>query len=177
MKKFTWLLVGILGVAVVFGSISLVSAGTGNGTAMRNGVGNAKGVLIGKVFENFQSDIANYIGISVETLQAERLEGKSLAKIASEHGKTEDDLIQFIVSKKVSYLKDLLSQGKINQTQYDNAVKRLTERTKTMVERTEVGKPSFADFKENAQGNAQRGTGFGRKGVGNGTCVSNTPNP
>jgi|GEM_PF-1990992 len=177
MKKFTWLLVGILGIAVLFGSISLVSAGTGNATATRNGAGRAQGVAIGTRFENFETDIANYLGISVETLQAERVGGKSLATIAVEHGKTEDALIHFIVSKKTSYLQDLLSQGKITQTQYDNAVKTLTERTKTMVERTETGKPNFAGSNGNAQGNMQRGMGYGRRGAGNGTCINTTTNP
>lgn len=177
MKKFAWLLVGVLGIAVLFGSISIVSAGTSSGTAQRSGFGKGQGIAIGQNFKDFEKDVASYIGISVETLQTERASGKSLAAIAVEHGKTEDALIQFVVSKKTAYLNDLLSQGKITQTQYDNAVKTLTERTKTMVERTETGRPTFARNTGSSQGNMQRGTATSRRGLGNGTCVNTQTNP
>ncbi|MGB9832807.1 MAG: hypothetical protein ACPLKS_03215 [Caldisericum exile] len=174
MKKFKWLLVGVLAVAVLFGSIALVGAATGNGSAGRTGFRNGYGVAIGQKFENFESDIATYLGISVETLQSERISGKSLATIAVEHGKTEESLIQFIVSKKTTYLNELLSQGKITQAQYDNAVKTLTERTKTMVERTETGRPS----ERGTNGNAGFVKGNGvMRGQGNGTCINTQTNP
>ncbi|BAL80149.1 hypothetical protein [Caldisericum exile] len=177
MKKFTWLLVGILGVAVLFGSIAVVSAATGNGTASRAGFGKGQGVAIGQRFENFESDIATYLGISVETLQSERISGKSLATIAVEHGKTEEELIQFIVSKKTTYLNDLLSQGKITQTQYDNAVKTLTERTKTMVERTSTGRLSDRGANGSNQGRFGIGNSEAKRGQGNGTCIKTQTNP
>jgi len=104
-------------------------------------------------FNALDTDIANFIGVTVDDLRTARESGKSLAGIATEHGKTEDALIQFIVSKETANLDSLLKDGKITQIQYDNAVKDMATRVKEMVERTETGKPGFANV---------MGKGFGR---------------
>jgi len=104
-------------------------------------------------FNALDTDIANFIGVTIDDLRTARESGKSLATIATEHGKTEDALIQFIISKETANLDSLLKDGKITQIQYDNAVKDMATRVKEMVERTETGKPGFANG---------MGKGFGR---------------
>ena len=104
-------------------------------------------------FNALDTDIANFIGVTIDDLRTARESGKSLATIATEHGKTEDALIQFIISKETANLDSLLKDGKITQAQYDNAVKDMATRVKEMVERTETGKPGFANG---------MGKGFGR---------------
>jgi predicted RNA-binding protein associated with RNAse of E/G family len=106
-------------------------------------------------FNALNTDIANFIGVTVDDLRTARESGKSLATIATEHGKAEDALIQFIISKETANLDSLLKDGKITQAQYDNAVKDMATRVKEMVERTETEKPGF------------RGRGMG-KGFGRG---------
>jgi len=104
-------------------------------------------------FNALNTDIANFIGVTVDDLRTARESCKSLVTIATEHGKTEDALIQFIISKETANLDSLLKDGKITQAQYDNAVKDMATRVKEMVERTETGKPGFANG---------MGKGFGR---------------
>ena len=96
-------------------------------------------------FNALDTDIANFISVTVNDLRTARESGKSLATIATEHGKTEDALIQFVISKETANLDSLLKDGKITQVQYDNAVKDMATRVKEMVERTETGKPGFAN--------------------------------
>ncbi len=104
-------------------------------------------------FNALDTDIANFISVTIDDLRTARESGKSLATIATEHGKTEDALIQFVISKETANLDSLLKDGKITQVQYDNAVKDMATRVKEMVERTETGKPGFANG---------MGKGFGR---------------
>jgi predicted RNA-binding protein associated with RNAse of E/G family len=104
-------------------------------------------------FNALGTDIANFIGVTIDDLRTARESGKSLATIATEHGKTEDALIQFVISKETANLDSLLKDGKITQVQYDNAVKDMATRVKEMVERTETGKPGFTNG---------MGKGFGR---------------
>jgi len=139
MKKWTILVVSILVVGLVLGSISVVSAGTGTNAFKGFGgrIKNAfeRGFKLG-VRYNLNEDIANYLGITLDTLKSEIKSGKSLATIATEHGKSESDLINFIVSKEKAYLDTALKNGKITQEQYNNMVANLEARVKERVEKT-----------------------------------------
>ncbi len=142
MKKFKWLLVGILVVSLVLGGVSIALAGNGGETGQGIfgkifGRGFKDGIKIGITDDK----IAGFLGITVSDLVSARKEGKSLATIATEHGKTEDELINYIVSEEKANLDSLLSQGKITQTQYDNMIANLGDRVKEMVEKTNTGVP------------------------------------
>jgi HAMP domain-containing protein len=147
MKKFVWLLVGILIVGVALGGVSIAYAGSSLGTTT-NGFGNfirkafGHGAIVG-MNETIDSDIANFIGVTVDDLRTAQESGKSLATIATEHGKTEDALIQFIILKETANLDTLLKDAKITQAQHDNEVKNMATQVKEMVERIETGKPGF----------------------------------
>ncbi|MGC8757555.1 MAG: hypothetical protein ACP5QX_03780, partial [Caldisericaceae bacterium] len=121
MKKFVWLIVGVLVVGVVLGGVGIAYAANGNSATSSSGIGNllrnafGRGIRVG-MNVSLDTDIANFIGITVDQLKTERESGKSLAAIATEHGKTEDALIQFIVTKETTNLDTLLKDGKITQT-------------------------------------------------------------
>ncbi|MGC8721633.1 MAG: hypothetical protein ACP5SB_03545 [Caldisericaceae bacterium] len=149
MKKFVWLIVGVLVVGVALGGVGIAYAANGSSATSSSGIGNllrnafGRGIRVG-MNVSLDADIANFIGITVDQLKTERESGKSLAAIATEHGKTEEALIQFIVTKETANLDTLLKDGKITQTKYDTMVANLSTRVKDMVERTETGKPGFA---------------------------------
>jgi hypothetical protein len=145
MKKTVKLiLVGLIGLGIVLGGLSLVYAGNGSNTnstglgAFANAVftrfkpGLRDGVVDGKMLE----DVATYLGVSVDTLKTDLKSGQTLAQIAVAQGKTEDELISFIVTKRTDELKTALSDGKITQEQYDNLIENLETRVKEMVEGT-----------------------------------------
>ncbi|MEM3473708.1 MAG: hypothetical protein QW735_03880, partial [archaeon] len=89
-----------------------------------------KGVRLG-----FNEDIANYLGLTLDQLKAELQSGKSLATIATEHGKTETDLVNFIVAKEKAFLDTALKNGKITQDQYNKMLSNLEARVKERVEK------------------------------------------
>ena len=172
MKKTVKLiLVGLIGLGIVLGGLNLVYAGNGSNTnytglrAFANVVltkfrpGAKLGILDKQAM---LEDVATYLGVSVDAIKTDLKDGKTLAQIAVAQGKTEDELINFIVSKRTDELKTALSDGKITQEQYDNAVKNLPEKVKEMVERNLAGKPDFANG---------MGKGFGRDfGIGFNLC-------
>jgi len=80
-------------------------------------------------------DIASYLGFTLDQLKAELQSGKSLATIATEHGKSETDLVNFIVTKEKAFLDTALKNGKITQDQYNKLLSNLEARVKEMVEK------------------------------------------
>ncbi|MGC8721216.1 MAG: hypothetical protein ACP5SB_01410 [Caldisericaceae bacterium] len=169
MRKFNWLLVGVMVAGLVLGGIGFANASTssnasdtGAGSMSRFKGTQSNGISL-KNSGSKNSDIATFLGMTVSSLEQERASGKSLATIASEKGKTEDSLVQFIVTKRTDELKTLLSNGKITQKQFDSASSQVLSRVKTMVERTATGSPSWA--KSAVKGN--------RTGSGNCTTPRN----
>ena len=151
MKKTVKLiLVGLIGLGIVLGGLSLVYAGNGSNT---NSTG--FGAFANAVFTMFKpglrgeiangemlEDVATYLGVSVDTLKADLKNGQTLVQIAVTQGKTEEKLITFIVSKRTDELKTALSDGKITQAQHDDIIDNLEAKIKEMVKRS---LPSFKD--------------------------------
>ena len=148
MKKFTWLLVVLLVAGIVLGSVSIVNAGTGN-QAKANG----KDKYVEQVYKNLHArvevgmklgilskKIANFLGVKVSDLIKERKSGKSLATIAAEKGKTEQDLVNFVYSLYKPRLDDLLSKGKITQDQYNTITAKLQDAITKIVEHVPASK-------------------------------------
>ena len=144
MKKRNIVLVTLLTLGIVFGSVAYVNAGTGS-----NKSGNVAAAAFSKMKDAFgkglklgpetdmDAQIATFLGITEDELRTELQSGKTLAAIATNHGKTEDALIQFIVEKEKANLDTALKNGTITQTQYDNMVANLEARVKERVERTQ----------------------------------------
>jgi len=142
MKKRNIVLVTLLTLGIVFGSVAYVNAGTGSNKSgnvaaafskMKDAFG--KGLKLGPETD-MDAQIATFLGITEDELRTELQSGKTLAAIATNHGKTEDALIQFIVEKEKANLDTALKNGTITQTQYDNMVANLEARVKERVEKT-----------------------------------------
>lgn len=137
MKMKNLVIVGALVLALVLGSVALVSAGTGNGTSGFGGRLKSafeRGFKLGVKY-NMNEDIANFLGVTVDELRNELQSGKSLVTIATEHGKTENDLVNFIVTKEKAFLDTALKNGKITQDQYNKMLSNLEARVKERVEK------------------------------------------
>ncbi len=79
---------------------------------------------------------AKTIGIDVATVRSELQQGKSLAAIGSEHGKSRDDLKNGILSIEKGNLQTLVSNGKLTQTQADNAYQALSNNIDKILDAT-----------------------------------------
>ena len=151
MKRFIKLS-GSVAVAIVAGALL---AGTvmaappvpqGSGIATTPGAGihqNAGYGLRGApAWAGFQEEVATFLGLTEEQIQAERLAGKSLVQIAQAKGKTEADLVNVILSAKKADLDKALTDGTISREQaelmYDNMEKQVPQ----MVNRTTTGPAS-----------------------------------
>ncbi|HET8741208.1 MAG TPA: hypothetical protein VFM41_01175 [Gaiella sp.] len=83
-----------------------------------------------------QGFIAKYIGITPKELRTELRSGKSLAQIATAHGKTEDGLVNAIVAPAKTRLDKAVQDKRLTQQQADDILARVTGAVKKAVERT-----------------------------------------
>ncbi len=81
-----------------------------------------------------RTDIAQFLGITPEQLRAE-LNGQSLAQVAQAHGKSRDQLIQFLVSNAQQRLNEAVQAGRLTQQQADQRLADLRARIEQMVDR------------------------------------------
>ncbi|MEF3244837.1 MAG: hypothetical protein K6343_02485 [Caldisericaceae bacterium] len=143
MKK--WMLGLIVGV-MVFGIVASIFTATnayawGNPNEEFSGFGSRvqqafkRGFRLGVEY-GINQDVANFLGITLDQLRSEIKSGKTLAAIATEHGKTEQELINFIVAKEKAILDDALKTGKITQDRYNAMIANLEARVKERVETT-----------------------------------------
>ncbi|PMP68826.1 MAG: hypothetical protein C0189_00260, partial [Caldisericum exile] len=161
MKMRNLLVVSALVLALFLGSVAFVNAGTGNG-GTSNFTGRLKaaferGFKLGVKY-NLNQDIANYLGMTLDQLKTELHSGKSLVTIATEHGKTESDLVNFIVSKEKAFLDDALKSGKITQDQYNKMISNLEAKVK---ERVEKIAPTKKELKDAFEKGFRKGVRFG----------------
>ena len=187
MKGKNWL---VAGAAVLICGILLtgvyitraVAAGDPNtngwsGKMAQNfGSGHHKGNAPGGIVNS----VAQFLGMEVPDLMAERQSGKSFAQIAAEKGKSEQELVDYVVGQMTAKIDKLLQDGKITQTQVDQWKQTMAERVKTALNQTEVGPNGFGGYK----GKAGHSKGFGRgagmeaglgRGTGNGLGNSSCP--
>lgn len=80
------------------------------------------------------ADIAQFLGITPEQLRAE-LNGQSLAQVAQAHGKSRDQLIQFLVSNAQQRLNEAVQAGRLTQQQADQRLADLRARIEQMIDR------------------------------------------
>ena len=89
-------------------------AGPGAGYGMHAGNGNGYGVMAGGVVMDAAAD---YIGISETALAAERHDGKTLAQIATAHGKTVPGLEAALVTAFRANLDKAVAAGRLTEAQ------------------------------------------------------------
>lgn len=108
--------------------------GGGQQYGMHNGA--AYGVMAGGVV---MDAAAEYIGISETALMTERHDGKSLAEIATGHGKTVAGLETALVTAFKANLDKAVAAGRLTETQAAQALTNFKAQVSTIVERTATG--------------------------------------
>ena len=99
-----------------FGGSGHADGGHGRGGPGRAGIGG---------HEN-DASLAQFLGIDQATFEQAEHSGKSLAAIASDHGKSRDELKAFLTNDEATRLKDAVSSGKLTQAQADQVQQQFT---------------------------------------------------
>lgn len=170
MKIKNWLasavVLTLLGGVLLAGvpAVNALAAGNQSGGKASQGYG----LQMNRNFGSMQADLAEFLGISQEDLQAERQSGKSLVQIASEKGVSEQELVDYVIGQRKARIDQMVSDGKITQEQADQHEQMMAERVKENLNRTDVGPNGFGN---GGRGNKAAGEGAGAgmgKGPGNG---------
>ncbi len=82
---------------------------------------------------------AEYIGVSETALRSERHDGRSLAQIAAEHGKTAAGLEQTLVAAFKARSTAAVAAGRITADQAAQALATFQSRVQTTIDRTATG--------------------------------------
>jgi hypothetical protein len=77
---------------------------------------------------------ADYLGLTEAELREALRDGKSLAELAQEEGKSVDGLVDALVAEQTSRLNDAVEDGRLTDAQRDEIVAGLRERIERMVE-------------------------------------------
>jgi hypothetical protein len=109
-----------------------------------------------------QGAVAGLLGMTEEQIQAQRQAGNSLLQIASTKNVSEDTLISTILGAKKETLAKLVGEGKLTSEQSDLMIQNMTDRVKTMVERTGVGPASGQGGARGMMGQGARGGRWNR---------------
>lgn len=97
------------------------------------------GVMAGGVVMDAAAD---YLGMTETALAAERHDGKSLAQIATEQGKSASDLEQALVDAFKGHLDTAVATGSLTDAQAAQALAQFKTQVQTVVARTATG-PAF----------------------------------
>ena len=86
---------------------------------------------------------ADYLGLTRPELRAELRQGKSLAQVATERGKSVEGLKQAILAEAKSRLDQAVGAKRLTQAQADELYRRLEGRIDDIVNRTPPARPAF----------------------------------
>ncbi len=168
MKKKTTILVlavvGIFTVGIAFGAFSVANAHNGaNPNPASAPFNRAMGMFgnqankngYGMMEREGMDEMAKFLGISDDELISERRSGKSLTEIVAAHGKSAEELKAFVEKEFNEHASELLKEGKITQTQFNEMKEHFEERINDMINENGMR------FGRKAWGNFRRGC-FGR---------------
>lgn len=79
------------------------------------------------------SDLSTFFGITTQQLQTELQSGKTLAQIATEHGKTADQLKTYITDQVKAQLDKAVASGSMTQQQEDNVLSQIGQKLDAMI--------------------------------------------
>jgi hypothetical protein len=86
---------------------------------------------------------AGYVGITEAQLRTELEGGKTLAQVATAHGKSVDGLVNKLLADAKSKLDDSVSAGRLTKAQETEMLNGLKDRITNMVNRTGADEPHF----------------------------------
>jgi polyhydroxyalkanoate synthesis regulator phasin len=78
---------------------------------------------------------ASYLGLTESELRAKLADGKSLADVAAEEGKSVEGLVQALIKASTERIDEAVANGKLTKAQADALKENLEERTRDRVER------------------------------------------
>ncbi len=142
----------MVGTALAAGPTPPGTGGACDGAGM--GVGRARVTWAGS-----PDAVAQLLGMKSESIQAERLSGKSIVAIAAENGITKEVLLATIVEAKQEAVSAAVAAGTITQEQANLMLQQMGTRIPLMVERTTTG-PAFGQ-----PGGRMGAAGMGRWGT------------
>lgn len=127
----------------------------------------ANGNGFGKYFAGtMHATVAGSLGLTDDELYALRVEGKSIAQIASEKGITTESLTSTLTLSKIDQINKLYNDGTITVEQKDLMISNAEVRTIDKINRTEIG----------SQGYGNKGQNKGMRGNQDGTFVKGQGN-
>jgi hypothetical protein len=84
--------------------------------------------------------VAKYLEITPQQLRTELRSGKSLARIATDHGKTEDGLVNAMLAPLKTRLDKAVQDKRLTQERADDILAKATDAVKKLVERTHAAR-------------------------------------
>jgi hypothetical protein len=95
---------------------------------------------------------ARYLGLTEEQLRSELENGKTLAQVAKDHGKSVDGLIDALVASAKQKLDEAVAAGRLTKAQETEMLNGLKDRITNLVNSRGLGEPhfrgpSFRDFR------------------------------
>ncbi len=100
---------------------------------------------------------ATYLGLSGAEVRQALRDGKTLAQLAKDHGKSVDGLVDALVAAGTKRLDEGVASGKLTNAQRDQLVARLEQRMADLVNGI---RPSFGEKRGSDSGSAFRPGGF-----------------
>jgi hypothetical protein len=113
----------------------------------------------------FCSDaVSDLLGLTPEELHELRLEGNSLADIATDNNVSVDALIDAIMADKVEAVEAKVANGTLTREQADLMIQQMTQRTEQTVNRTTVGPTEWSGGSRRMYGDGACGSSMNRRG-------------
>lgn len=158
MKKWMNLGIAVALGAVLIGGMPAISKAANDAT-QANGPG--FGAAIGRTGSTMVDTISEFLGLTSDEVRTERQNGKSLAAIAEEKGTAKEKLLDQMVKQRKAQLDALVKSDKLTQEQADQYLSQMKDRMGTMIERTDTGKPEFAQGRGQGKGRGMQGGNCG----------------
>ena len=108
--------------------------GFGAGPGGHMGKGGMDGIPFLGPLKQGTADVAGFLGITQDQLHTELEGGKSLADVASAHGKSRDDLKKFLGSEVDKALADAVGKGQLTQARADELKKLYTDNVDKLID-------------------------------------------
>lgn len=89
---------------------------------------------------------ASYLGLTETELRTQLRDGKSLAQVARDQGKSVDGLVDALVAAARTKLDQAVAAGRITKAEEESVLSDLRERIENRVEATGLGLPRFRPF-------------------------------
>ena len=126
-----------LAIAVFTGTVPNVSAA--NNSQDIKAVCQGMGMHMGRMQGSMRDTVAAFLGMDVSQIVTSRQAGKSMVQIASEQGKSEDELYNFMLSQRKTQIDQMVANGQISAETAAAHEAVMKERIRQNINRTDIG--------------------------------------